>query len=285
MRYYRYWAKANSTRLRPNKFPVSAWGYSNESQADAEYLALQRADAKISELQQQPTDEEAYGYGLGALPEQLIEELSLNDQVVAIITRNNYGSLVLNTGNVLFADIDLPDPTLGFWGGLKTMFGNDSKESANAPKIDPGLLEKIQNLCATDPQFGLRLYKTKAGYRAAITNTSFEPGSFEANQLLERLGSDKLYVRLCERQSCFRARLTPKPWRIKMSSPPTRFPFKTPNHKQWFETWVADYEKASKAYSVCTPLGEFGNPQIADNVELILQVHDLYCCGDPIQLA
>ncbi|MGI9497887.1 MAG: hypothetical protein ACR2NK_17660 [Mariniblastus sp.] len=285
MRYYRYWAKANSTRLRPNNYPVTAWGYSNDSQADAEHLALQRADMKISELQQQPTDEEAYGYGLDALPEQLIEELSLNDQVAAIITRNNYGSLVLNAGNVLFADIDLPEPKLGFWGGLKLMFGNKPDDSANAPAIATDLLEKIQNLCAENPNFGLRLYKTKAGYRAAITHTSFEPGSYEANQLLERLGSDKLYVRLCERQSCFRARLTPKPWRIQMSSPPTRFPFKTPQHQQWFEEWVVNYEKASKAYSVCTAIGEFGNTQIADNVELVLQVHDLYCCGDSTKLA
>lgn len=285
MRYYRYWAKANSTRLRPNNFPVRAWGYSNESQADAEHLALQRADMKISELQQRPTDPEAYGYGLEALPEQLIEELSLNDQVIAIITRNNYGSLVLNAGNVLFADIDLPEPTLGFWGSMKTMFGNAPKEPVNAPAINSALLENIQNLCADTPDFGLRLYKTKAGYRAAITHTLFDPDSKEANQLLERLGSDKLYVKLCERQSCFRARLSPKPWRIQMSSPPTRFPFQTPNHQQWFEEWVVKYEKASKDYSVCTPVGEFGNPRIADNVELVLQVHDLYCCGDSPQLA
>ncbi|MDA7918841.1 hypothetical protein N9B20_04165 [Mariniblastus sp.] len=240
---------------------------------------------KISELQQRPTDPEAYGYGLEALPEQLIEELSLNDQVIAIITRNNYGSLVLNAGNVLFADIDLPEPALGFWGSMKTMFGNAPKEPVNAPAINSALLENIQNLCADTPDFGLRLYKTKAGYRAAITHTLFDPDSKEANQLLERLGSDKLYVKLCERQSCFRARLTPKPWRIQMSSPPTRFPFQTPNHQQWFEEWVVKYEKASKDYSVCTPVGEFGNPRIADNVELVLQVHDLYCCGDSPQLA
>jgi hypothetical protein len=58
MQYYRYWAKANSTQLRPNNYPVTAWGYSNVSQADAEHLALQRADAKVSQLKQQPTDEE-----------------------------------------------------------------------------------------------------------------------------------------------------------------------------------------------------------------------------------
>lgn len=285
MRYYRYWAKSNSRRLRPNNYPISAWGYSNESQSDAERLAVQRADAKISQLQQQPSAEEAYGYGMGLLPEQLIEELAFDGQVVAIITRNNYGCLVLNASNVLFADIDLPEPPLGFWGSLKTMFGQDATESTNAPIIDLGLLEKIKNLCAEDPQFGLRLYKTKAGYRAAITHRAFEPGSREADKLLEQLGSDKLYVRLCERQACFRARLTPKPWRLKISNVPTRYPFKTADHKKWFEDWVAGYEKASKAYSVCNPLGNFGNPQIADNVELILQVHDLYCCGDPIQLA
>jgi hypothetical protein len=285
MRYYRYWAKSNSRRLRPNNYPISAWGYSNESQSEAERLAVQRADEKISQLQQQPSAEEAYGYGMGLLPEQLIEELAFDGQVVAIITRNNYGCLVLNASNVLFADIDLPEPPLGFWGSLKTMFGQDATESTNAPTIDPGLLEKIQNLCADDPQFGLRLYKTKAGYRAVITHRVFEPGSREADKLLEQLGSDKLYVRLCERQACFRARLTPKPWRLKISNVPTRYPFKTADHKKWFEDWVAGYEKASKAYSVCNPLGNFGNPQIADNVELILQVHDLYCCGDPIQLA
>ena len=91
MRYYRYWAKANSTRLGPNNFPVRAWGYSNESQADAEQLALQRADMKISELAQRPSAQEAYGYGLDALPEQLIEELSLNEQVVAIILHTKPG--------------------------------------------------------------------------------------------------------------------------------------------------------------------------------------------------
>lgn len=59
------------------------------------------------------------------------------------------------------------------------------------------------------------VYRTSAGFRLIVQGKGFTPGSPETRKLMRRFGADYLYATLCDAQKCFRARLTPKPYRIR----------------------------------------------------------------------
>ncbi len=45
-----------------------------------------------------------------------------NGELAAVVTRNSYGCLVLNTARVMFVDVDLPElkPEGGFWSRFRS---------------------------------------------------------------------------------------------------------------------------------------------------------------------
>ena len=79
------------------------------------------------------------------------------------------------------------------------------------------------------------------GLRVIVADRLMEPSSEEAGQLLERMGSDPLYVRLCRNQESFRARLTPKPWRCGHHAAPARWPFVDAKSERVFKAWEDAY--------------------------------------------
>lgn len=239
-------------------------------------MATERAN-KIAARVADAVPAELYDYLSGPLREEVVEELVFDDQVEAVITRNNYGALVLNSATVLFADIDLP-PT-GFTQWLFSLF-RKSRDSATDE-----LVQKIDQLCQRQPELGIRLYRTKAGFRAAVTSRGMDPNSAESETMLGDLGSDRLYVKLCKTQESFRARLTPKPWRIGMERPPCRYPYASREHEQQMRRWLDAYELKSKPVVACALIGQFGSKRIPEYVELVLEVHDRYACGQSEPLA
>src|SRR5690606_32250324 len=98
--------------------------------------------------------------------------------------------------------------------------------------------------------------------------------------LLERFGSDPLYVKLCAAQRCFRARLTPKPSRIGCPDAPARFPFSDAGQESRFRTWLASYEASAEAYATCRPLTTLGLGHPTAAVSAILDVHDRFTLND-----
>ena len=86
---------------------------------------------------------------------------------------------------------------------------------------------------------GFRLYKTAAGFRLAVEGRRLEPGGKRANALMRIFNADHLYANLCVSQKCYRARLTPKPSRMKM--------------KRYDDTpsWVDEYDRRRQDYAVC----------------------------------
>ena len=72
----------------------------------------------------------------------------------------------------------------------------------------------------------------------------------EATSILKQLGSDKLYILLCDKQQCFRARLTPKPWRLGLGRRYFNFPYDEVNLSM-MTNCLDDYNKAIPAYAVC----------------------------------
>jgi len=244
MRFPRFWARGRSG-------PATCWRWSDASREDAQ----QQADARAAELARlfasgKPFDR--YIYGDRPLREQVVHEAG-----DAIVTRNLYGALVLNTARAMFIDID---------------FGDDT---AHASRVG----DAFRAWASRHPELGVRVYRTAAGLRGLVATRTFDPASDEALALLREAGSDPLYVKLCKAQASFRARLTPKPWRVGMRMPPARWPFDDAAAEQRFRGWLAEYERASQRYSACELVETLGPTTIHRDLEPLVALHDQRACG------
>mgnify|MGYP000850506199 CR=1 FL=1 len=183
------------------------------------------------------------------------------------LSRPGYGARVLNAARTLFFDVDIPENETG--GGLiGKLFGAKPKDPA-AP-----YLERIEQWARRNPFLGVRVYRTAAGLRGLIANELFDPTRADTVELLQAVGSDPLYVRLCRAQGCFRARLTPKPWRCDMDNPPGVFPWEDAGAEARFRRWEALYEQTSTAYAVCRPVAAYGPRDVHPEVADVLAYHD-----------
>jgi hypothetical protein len=275
MKIARYWAKTSIEAKLPGKpsFPVCCWGASNVSLGQAKENAKARARNVLNHFGKSDRGFNRYLYSDRMLREEIIREFPDSSRSIAYaVTRNTYGALVLNTSKVLFADIDLEPESA--WTGLKRMLGLVRQSQADA------VLETIQEWSATRPERGLRIYRTFNGYRLLLTDALFDPTGQESQQLLESLGSDELYLKLCRAQESFRARLSPKPWRINLENPPCRFPYDESEKRMRHHDWVSKYELSSKDYAICRLVLELGNKTVHPEVKPVIQLHDLYCRVD-----
>jgi quercetin 2,3-dioxygenase len=123
-------------------------------------------------------------------------------------------------------------------------------------------------------ELSLRVYRTFAGMRCLVTNQVFEPGRPDAAAILQALGSDPLYVRLCQAQECFRARLTPKPWRCGVAQPPSRFPFDNLSVELRYRHWELQYGAVCASYAACRFVKQFGRDEVHPDVGPVLTLHD-----------
>ena len=112
------------------------------------------------------------------------------------------------------------------------------------------------------------------------------PDAIPANAMYHALEVDPLYVKLCKVQQCFRARLSPKPWRIGMNAPDnsTRFPRKSKELDKKLNDWLLNYENKAKQFATVKHLKTLGDEQHPDIVQL-LEVHDKYALGGAKPLA
>lgn len=156
-------------------------------------------------------------YGEGAysvlVEPTLFSKYTADGQLIYTITKNSYGVNVINTQNILFADIDCFNYNLDYHDdcSLKSLpWGLTEKELTNEK-----LLEINNNIhkVAHDNDLSFRIYRTRNGFRLLESSRLWEPSSKETQTILEQLGSDRLFNALCYTQRCFRARSQPKPWR------------------------------------------------------------------------
>jgi hypothetical protein len=236
-----------------------------------------------------------------------VAELEYQGEVVGVVTRNVYGCLVVNSPRVFFADIDYPIQLneggvglLEIIGGIAKLFkklfglgkkGNPYSTTGDAPdpkpeskpehKMTPDelIVSRVKSVVQANPGLGARLYRTKNGFRCLITSRTFDPMSQEAADLLVAFDSDPLYMALCHAQECFRARLTPKPWRCGVRKPPTRFPFTDTHDEQRYRLWEENYQDKTAGYSTCVFIEAFGSRQIDPAVQVVLDLHDKTACS------
>ncbi len=121
-----------------------------------------------------------------------------------------------------------------------------------------------------------RIYETCKGIRLIVLGQYIEPSSPLFADFSKKINSDSLYAFMCLRQNCYRARLTPKPHRMKIRCMKYRCPIPEGMERQYAE-WVDEYERESHDFGVCRLVDVLG----ARNIEnAMVDLHDRYCCND-----
>ncbi len=270
MKIAKYWYKENQL-AKDNagyEYNLVCWAGSDTSEQDAKEKALARMQNWIARLAKGSQALGDYEYQTGEIREELIEEIyNDNQQLIAAITRNRYGALVLNTDALTIADVDVPGRTfVEFFLGL---FGKKTDKAAQC-------LAHIKACHAHYPQLNFIVYETFAGFRIIITGHYYSPGDAQTSALFKELKTDRLYATLCRVQDCFRARLTPKPWRCQSPVPPHRFPRLTEFQQTAFANWLQIYERNSDRYAVCYKVMQLGKHYIPSEIDKIISLHDDY---------
>lgn len=273
----RYWVQ--QSRMVPDaggrECRICAWGWSSESPEDAVAVANTRLD-RVAQWYMKGTFPAKYEY-LSANPrrEEIIRELKVDEgEPVAVITRNRYGAWVLNSPDVAFMDVDFPPPRArGVLEGLKFAFSAAAR-AAREEELKEQTLRDLEAWAASADGRPVRMYRTPAGVRLLFTQTRFDPTGDEIRALMNRLNCDPLYAVLTRRQACFRARLSPKPWRLGLPNPPFEFPRETPEHQDAFQTWLSRYDQASASRAACMLWKQTG-PDAADpRIRAVVELHD-----------
>ena len=242
------------------------WGWSQESRVDAERHARERLTEMLDRLREGRGWPTGYAYGTRPLREEILEELHGGGGAIdALLTRNSYGSVVLNAAQVLFVDVDVPWPTAG--QRLARLFGS------RRPTREAATLTRVRDVLQNDSGGSYRIYRTAAGFRVLATDPLFTPGSPTAEQLMKRLGADPAFIHLCRLQESFRARLTPKPWRCGQPNPPERFPRDAEGNAA-FTAWLAEYERAASSRATCRFVESAGWGRTHADAARIMELHD-----------
>jgi hypothetical protein len=294
MKFYKYWAPDEAqVKAGSRSWTLRAYGGSNQSLDDARRRAREVAERAASAISagRPPAD---YDYAERPLREEIIEEISAGDETIAVITRNSYGSLILNTSQAMFVDVDYPlnsngagdTATLGgalksFWGRLT---GQSAKQSPPAPSQDEALLARFNKVTNSHAGLGIRVYRTAAGYRLLATSRPYDPMSSEVETLLSDFGSDALYTRLCKAQQSFRARLTAKYWRCGAAKPPLRYPWTNTEEESKYRQWEQAYHERANHFAVCSHIANLGDPAVCDEVAPVMELHDRLTINDRAQL-
>jgi hypothetical protein len=271
--FARYWTRATASSTLPDgqTRTVTCRGWSNRSAADAADQARSRAQ-KLACASPESLKQRRYSYGDRPLPEPVIRTFGPSGDPDGVVTRNAYGALVLNTKSLLFADLDYPEKLPRKSKGiLSAIFGGGETDFEAADAL---LLSSAESLCSRNLNLGFRVYRTKAGLRLICTTRPHEAASDESIRLLKELQCDPLYEKLCRSQKSFRARLSPKPWRIGLSAPPVSFPFVTTAEERELADWVEQYDSASASYAVCKFVRHIGNGQASSSLGELVTFHD-----------
>lgn len=260
MHFPKFWKLAK-------KGGVSAWGWSDSSVADALTAGLARVDRIVAWLKsEQPTPLSTYGYPDRPMREEVLREFrNSQGELVAAVSRNSYGCEVLNTARLLFVDVDETPPGLGAF--LKKLFGKSESFEASTSAT-------IQKWITAHPDWSVRAYRTRAGIRLLATHQPISPEDGISSEAFAAFHADRLYRKLCLNQKCFRARLTPKPWRCGLDKPSFRWPWRDQDAEADFKVWSVKYQQAAAGFSVCRLLGQFGRGEIHPEFQELVSFHD-----------
>jgi len=276
MKMARFWTRDFAEAMRPNgtRIRVRARGWSDDSLEAARRVARDVAQRIADAVARGQIGRQQYLYGDRPLPEPMVREIGN-----AVVTRNSYGALVLNTQNLMFIDIDREDQAPQIQQAqdlVSSVLSMFRKPAAAAPPPAPARSVVVDDIERVARQNGLamRVYRTAAGYRAMVTNLGFEPAAPQTEALLRQFGADELYIRLCRAQESFRARLSPKPWRCGLGRPAFTYPYTTPDEEARAAQWIRRYNEAVPRWATCKFVATVGASEIAPAFADLVAYHD-----------
>ncbi|MGB3685517.1 MAG: hypothetical protein WA991_06810 [Ornithinimicrobium sp.] len=277
-----YWVSDRAEARAPDGRSVwlSAWGWSRVSMTQAAEVAAERLRLTVDRFgrgTKAPRDEY---YPRTALREPVLHQIHDGDVLAAEVSRNRYGAEVLNTDAVLIADVDFPErsaapPVDQRRSLLGKLFGRPAPE-ASAPdtsEAERAALERVAAFAGQNDHFGTHVYRTFAGLRVIVTGSNALPTSPEAAEIMAALDTDPVYVTLCATHATYRARLTPKPWRVGRSALRLNWPYDNVHVEKAAQRWVADYEAKSAGHATCSHIASFGAEPSAIESR-VLELHD-----------
>lgn len=165
-----------------------------------------------------------------------------------------------------------------FWSGLQRWFASRQQQRSlpSAPTQAEAALAKVRAFAAAHPDWGLRVYETPKGLRVIVSHAALRPESAEAQTLFTQLEVDPLYALLCQKQKCFRARVSGKPWRMALSGLSTserRWPIPK-EHQVSRQQWVDRYESAAQKFAACRFLEQHGPSLFCTEAQAFIHWHD-----------
>ncbi len=314
----KFWAEGRvQHKEKGRQVTVRRLGWSQSSEAEAQ----SNADTRAKEALQRILTGEKLARLEKRVPYNGAEGVPICEEVVAehgetIITRNSYGARCLNTPDVLFADIDFQtEPresvscaltlvllicaAVGSWklgslfwfiplglGGVVAGICLANGLHKLYLKLNGGAENmannRINSFIAAHPDWRLRIYRTPAGLRVLAAHRTFAPNAPEVALLFNSLKVDPVYVKMCRRQQCFRARVSPKPWRIGVAT------HMKPNSGRWppqpesmtaRRAWIEAYEQKSTGFAACRFEREAGKGVMNRDVDKVTALHDQLCCA------
>lgn len=292
----KYWVTEEGEGTDPagNRIPLAVWGWSRESLALAAERARDRLRMSVDRLRTGGARPDEY-YPRMALREQVLEQLRDDDgMLIAEISRNRYGAEILNTDVVLIADVDFPEPATtpkvqpsGSPSLLARLFGRKQAPTSRDAQTgsDPQdeherqALRNLGEFAGRHSTYGTHVYRTFGGLRVIVTGSGALPDSDEAADLMAEMNTDEVYVQLCATHGTYRARLTPKPWRIRHRPLGSIWPFRDQGDERWTQRWVDDYNSKSDGRATCRRVGSFGAGSSAVE-QRIIDLHDQRSLAD-----
>ena len=253
--------------------------------------------------------------GADGLPirEEIVAEHPCED---AVVTRNAYGARCLNTTAAMFVDVDVPEGRVGGAGCLGALLGALLGVAAGlaARGLSPvaaavagfavfGLLgaslerlrlrrspqfrdtvrwalERARAWCERRPGWRVAVYQTPAGARLLPLHAAFDAGDPASFAFMEFVRADPLYQRMCRLQKCFRARVSPKPWRagiVERFRAGGTWPVRDPAKLARRGEWVRRYEKTAEGFAACRFVEAVGSGAVDPRVEAVQRLHDQLC--------
>lgn len=261
MKFYRYWSES--------KHHIRVAGRDKEirlltGSAVSEQDALREAEQQAGLIEQRIASGEEKQQYETAIKEFISEQL--DDQNVVSVCR--YGAKILNSSQYTFYDIDhVRYGLFDFFKGLHKL----------TPK--QRMARRFTDVAKKFPQLGtdFRIYETAKGIRV-IGRQYLDPTAASSARIMARLNVDWLYTKLSRKQQCYRARLTPKPFRMKIKTIRVRSPLmcQTDEYRQWDDM----YRQAASRYAVVNFVEAIGRDFAQ---EPVIRYHD-DCCQAHSQL-
>jgi hypothetical protein len=179
------------------------------------------------------------------------------------------------------------------------------KYADDAASLLPYMTDLIKNRITNHPNESFRLYQTPAGFRIIATHDVVLPSDRLVAEWFAYFHADTNYVRLCQVQQCFRARLTAKPWRLSEVEN-NKLAKDIPAKDFWFgsdntdvdnsieqrqdelkarKQWIVDYDRFTQGYRACHYVESFAGREASHQlqsvaIKALVDWHDRACRVD-----